>query len=216
MKKHSSKRLVTYTPILIFPDAGKTNPVGSKIVYTDLKSDSAILKSPNNSFNLDLNNDGIVDFEFNYTSSACGDGLIAPEVSYTYLSIEPTSGDNMNMATNSSITSGLNLEPVLDSSTAIAPDSLWVNRSQYMLYGAAREGYIRCMVVHGYWLNVSDKYIGLKFAIGNSTYYGWARLSSSYAATAAPYRHLTNGQLILKDYAYNSVPNQPILAGQTE
>jgi hypothetical protein len=195
-------------------DSGKTTTGSSKIVYTDVNPDSLILKMNPASFNLDLNNDGINDFEFNSTKGTCDDGLIAPEVPYVYLSVAPASGGNTIMTNSASITNGLNLASVLDSSTAIAPDSLWASTPQFLLYGASTSGYIRCMVVHGYWLNVSDKYLGLKFIKGNNTYYGWARLSSSYSVTPAPYRHLTIGQLILKDYAYNSIPNQPILAGQ--
>jgi len=233
MKKQTTKKLPAFISIIIFaitfllfngscskdtksPDYSKTTTGSSKIVYTDVNPDSVILKMNPASFNLDLNKDGINDFEFNSTKGTCDDGLIAPEVLFTYLSVEPASGGNMIMTNNTIITNGLNLAPALDSSTAIAPDSLWVSTSQFLLYGASTTGYIRCMVVDGYWLNVSDKYLGLKFIKDNNTYYGWARLSSSYSVTSAPYRHLTIGQLILKDYAYNSIPNQPILAGQTK
>lgn len=200
----------------ISPDADKIATGSSTIVYTDVKPDSLILKTNPSSFNLDLNNDGINDFLFNSTKSKCEAAMIAPPVPYIYLSVEPAGGGNTIM-TNSVIVPGIfNLAAAFDSATVIASASMWASISQYFLYGASTSGYIRCMVARGYWLNVSDKYLGLKFIKSNNTYYGWARLSSSYSATPLPYRHLTIGHLILKDYAYNSIPNQPILAGQTK
>ena len=230
---HTKGKLLTFITMIIFtiavlffngscskdtisPDAGKTTTGSSTIVYTDVNPDSVILQINPASFKLDLNNDGINDFVFNSTKGECGDGMIAPIVPYTYLSVGPASGGNMIMTNHGIIPNGLNLAAALDNSTAIAPDSMWVTTSQFLLYGASTSGYIRCMKANGYWLNVSDKYLGLKFIKGNNTYYGWARLSSSYSATPLPYRHLTIGQLIVKDYAYSSIPNQPILAGQTK
>ena len=61
--------------------------------------------------------------------------------------------------------------------------------------------------VWGLWDSLSDYYLGLRLLQSGQTHYGWVRLrvdvTSSYAS------------LIVRDYAFNSVPNQPILAGQT-
>jgi hypothetical protein len=51
-----------------------------------------------------------------------------------------------------------------------------------------------------------DGYIGLKLKKAGLIYYGWTRLSVSVSSTSASFT--------IKDYAYNSVPNQPILAGE--
>jgi len=49
-----------------------------------------------------------------------------------------------------------------------------------------------------------DFFVGLKFIINeNDTLYGWVRCSA------------TNNSITIKDYAYNSIPNLYILAGQT-
>jgi hypothetical protein len=50
-----------------------------------------------------------------------------------------------------------------------------------------------------------NKYMGLKLKKGSSAYYGWVRL---YLNTSLP-------KLIVRDYAYNTLPGQPIVAGQT-
>ena len=201
------------------PDLSKPTAGSSPIVYTDVKPDSVIIKMAPALYNLDLNNDGIIDFQFSSTERICGDGLVTAIIRQLYISIAPASG---GIVTNNVIPNPLYLVTAFDSSAVIAPGSLWVSTPQistpqFLLYGASRPGYnVRCMGAYGYWLNVSDKYLGLKFIKGNSTYYGWARLTSTYSATPGPYRYLTMGQLILKDYAYNSSPNQPILAGQTK
>jgi hypothetical protein len=58
------------------------------------------------------------------------------------------------------------------------------------------------------WINVANKYLGLRFAIKGKSHYGWARLNvkvvgHKLAAT-------------LTGYAYETIPNKPIIAGATE
>lgn len=51
-----------------------------------------------------------------------------------------------------------------------------------------------------------DKYLAVKFnltTLGANVYYGWIRISKN-----------ASGNIIYKDYAYNSVHNTPILAGE--
>ncbi|HEX9826147.1 MAG TPA: hypothetical protein VGA80_06075 [Flavobacteriaceae bacterium] len=56
----------------------------------------------------------------------------------------------------------------------------------------------------GHWVNVADKYLGLRFKIGSDTHYGWARMSVG-----------TSGDTwVIKDYAYNATPDESINAGQ--
>jgi hypothetical protein len=61
--------------------------------------------------------------------------------------------------------------------------------------------------VHGYWANVRNRYLGLKFQIAGQTHYGWARLSVQRKEF-----HLT---AVLTGFAYETVPNKEIKAGQT-
>lgn len=55
------------------------------------------------------------------------------------------------------------------------------------------------------WCGVVDKYLGLRFKIGANTHYGWARLDVDAAGM----------NWTLKDYAYNTTPDEAINAGQT-
>jgi len=60
----------------------------------------------------------------------------------------------------------------------------------------------------GRWQNVEGGYLGLRFDIGGKVHYGWARLNV----------HLTNGvfEALLTGYAYETIPNKPIITGKTE
>jgi hypothetical protein len=52
------------------------------------------------------------------------------------------------------------------------------------------------------WALAPQAYLGLRFTIAGATHYGWARLSVPSASS-----------FILRDYAYNSIPGEGILAG---
>jgi hypothetical protein len=58
----------------------------------------------------------------------------------------------------------------------------------------------------GPWANVSNRYLGLKFVINGKMHYGWARLTT--------YPGL-NRYATLTGYAYETIPNKPIIAGKT-
>jgi hypothetical protein len=64
---------------------------------------------------------------------------------------------------------------------------------------------IRDGLVNG---NVTSRYLGLKFEVDGKTHYGWARLT-----VQLPGNYLINATLT--GYAYETVPDKGILAGQT-
>jgi len=223
MKKQINQKLPAFTAIILFSilifngscskDAKSSYQGNSRIVYTNVAPDSVILKSTIDSFQLDMNHDGIDDFVFSASvnGSTCGaDPLFGGYQYYINISVAPANENN-------EIINDGTYALAMDSSSAIVSDSSWANAPQTLITALIRSGG-RCITQpfhEGYWLNQSDKYLGLRFTKGNNIYYGWARLSSSYHIIVNPF-HLSNGQLILKDYAYNSIPNQPILAGQTK
>jgi hypothetical protein len=62
----------------------------------------------------------------------------------------------------------------------------------------------------GRWDNVNNRYLGVKFTINGKVHYGWARLSvtnlkDKFRITAT-----------LTGYAYETIPNKPIIAGKTK
>jgi hypothetical protein len=60
----------------------------------------------------------------------------------------------------------------------------------------------------GPWVNVANRYLGLKFRIDGKTHYGWARLS----VQVIKQRYITAK---LTGYAYETIPGKAIRAGQT-
>lgn len=57
----------------------------------------------------------------------------------------------------------------------------------------------------GYWPGAIDRYLALKLIVGTNTYFGWVRIDVVPTSTS----------FTVKDYAYNSTPNDCIQAGQT-
>lgn len=56
-----------------------------------------------------------------------------------------------------------------------------------------------------------DRYLGLKFVVHGKVHYGWARLSVRLGHD----RQLEDVSGTLTGYAYETVPNKPIIAGKT-
>jgi hypothetical protein len=58
----------------------------------------------------------------------------------------------------------------------------------------------------GNWNEVTNRYLGLKFVVNGETHYGWARLTVTGKGGLGA---------TLTGYAYETIPNKRILAGQT-
>jgi hypothetical protein len=59
---------------------------------------------------------------------------------------------------------------------------------------------------------VRNRYLGLKFVVNGKVHYGWARLS----VTLGHHRQFDDVSGTLTGYAYETVPNKAIIAGQTK
>lgn len=58
--------------------------------------------------------------------------------------------------------------------------------------------------VTGFWQNITDGYLGLSFKIGEETHYAWLRMDIT-----------DNQDWTVYDYAYSTIPDAGIAAGQT-
>ena len=184
-QKKITKRLAQYSALTVAL-AGLTDANG-QIDYTDVDPD--FVGGNGTSAGLDLDNDGNFDFVIigssapavgirAYNTSVSGNSFVGTAPLYTY----PFALDNGNV-----ISSGL---------------TTW--------FGGTDVGtlnYVSCYGGAGSssWCGVTDKYLGLRFLIGENTHYGWARLDVSASGDS----------FTLKDYAYNTVADAPINAGQT-
>jgi hypothetical protein len=60
----------------------------------------------------------------------------------------------------------------------------------------------------GQWFYTSKRYLGLQFTIGGQVHYGWARVAVTRSNRAI--------QATLTGYAYETIPNKPIITGKTK
>jgi len=169
----------------------------SKIIYTDVNPDVTRISNSTSSqtYNLDLNNDDTTDFV-----------IAAFFMHYYYNSnrgvmIKPFK-KNRVACDSLSLPLALNLDDLISSNLN------WVGKLN--VYG------LKLRAVHypgyqwaGNWTDSTDHYVGLKIKQGSNTYYGWVRLSVSVSPSPP-----LQSSVIIKDYAYNGIPNKRILPGQ--
>ncbi len=163
-------------------------PAEGKIVYMRAHQPIAL----NTQVNLDLNHDGITDFTFKD-----GWGQI-DRVGYLCLDAFWRNGVWASQA--GYIASALPAGIRVSSNAPFAPGSM-EQMAAIMNTGGQSSDF-------GPWCGVRNRYLGLKFAIGSSTHFGWARLSVACLPT---------GILgTLTGYAYETIPNKPIITGKTK
>jgi hypothetical protein len=66
----------------------------------------------------------------------------------------------------------------------------------------------------GEWRNVNNRYLGIRFQVNGQFHYGWARLNVRSRLRNFPLS--CNIFATLTGYAYETVPNRPIIAGKTQ
>lgn len=165
------------------------------IIYTDIDPD---FNSENvgDVYNLDLNNDGIVDFTFSSY----------PTDTWTFWA-EP------NLMTNGVNAFETVSGPFWSYIVPLNKENIISQDLEYPYYYDPTQSLLVldfCNTSFDFycsysWGDNTDKYLGLRFIINEQIHYGWARL---YVKSATEW--------IIKDYAYNATPNALILAGQKE
>jgi len=166
-------------------------PLEAKIVYT--KTHQSI--SLNSRYKLDLNHDGITDFvlsNFYGSGESSWGGFLAIAV--------PRGNAVMTSFAGSSFASAL------AAGIKIRANSKFNARS-FVLMADSWAGVLVSGRL-GPWLNVKNRYLGLRFAIDGKTHYGWARLNASCGDLRC--------QGLLTGYAYETIPNKPIITGRTK
>jgi hypothetical protein len=62
----------------------------------------------------------------------------------------------------------------------------------------------------GQWMYTKDRYLGLQFLIAGQVHYGWARLTVGMLQIGGGFQATITG------YAYETIPNKPIVTGKTK
>jgi hypothetical protein len=170
-----------------------SHPAEGKIVYTPAHR----VIGPHHSYNIDLNHDKITDFTIANHVSACTDFCFFELRQY------PAGG---NSAVGYVPGSGFLLDSDLNRGARIGPRSPFKEGTAALVLARSNVYTSNKTIVYGPWANVKDRYLGLKFQIKGKTHYGWARLNVKISKTTIT--------ATLTGYAYETVPNKPIVAGK--
>ncbi len=146
---------------------------------------------------VDLNNDGLADFKFSFTT-------FFSSSHYKYnakLAVKGlTKGKVVGMKSSdfrgpyaSALAGGANIGPAAHFSSS--KGQITVEREKQ--YGSAT-GY------YGNWKDEANHYLGVKFQIKGQTHFGWIRLNARFGGT-----------MQINGWAYETVANKRITAGQT-
>jgi len=174
-------------------------PVEAKIVYTP--AHLVVPRGwPGVTF-IDLNHDGIADFKLeNWWNSDTESG---PEGILSAFPAAKSDGNGILGYGTAGKGSLIYFASALRAGAAIGP-------KQRFYYPKWNDWMLRASVSWGQWKDVTNRYLGFKFGISGKTHYGWARLNAhfnpdNYKITA-----------VVTGYAYETVPNKPIVAGKTK
>lgn len=174
-------------------------PAEAKIVYTH--ADKSIM--PNHTIPLDLNHDGTIDFRFkdmHFTSRTYGfdhTGILSILPARQANKIEGYSRTNRHYAS------------ALQAGVTIGPKGPFKSGARVMATVFSDTGARRAVSnsCNGPWSKGNNRFLGLEFLINGKVHFGWARLSVTCRGTDV--------LATLTGYAYETVPNRPIIAGKT-
>lgn len=159
----------------------------AKIVYTK----THVVIGTNHIYELDLNHDGIADFKID-NHSFFTDTIVAT------LSAFPAQANNAVVGKQPGVGSPYYAYALLPGAR-IGPKQPFSGAWMAWSDGANRAGQ---------WANVRGRYLGLKFLIKGKIHYGWARLNVTVGQSKI--------SATLTGYAYETIPNKPIIAGRTK
>ena len=150
-------------------------------------------------YDLDLYQNGVTNFSLSYYDAGC-----SALGCFRFLSVDAPPGNSMILAGR--------FVGALAEGAQIGPRQQFTHFSccvKMVSAGTTSHGYF----AKGPWVNVKNRYLGLKFHVNGEAHYGWARLDVSFNhvwADGGPLRAILTG------YAYETVPNKAIIAGKTK
>lgn len=189
-------------------------PAEARIVYTPANTSIPVNGGP---VPLDLNHDGTADFSFvnsRWVGSDHGEFI-------DWLTALPKEPGNQVWG-RGSFSIGRPLHGPKSSYRSVFASALGAsvkvrsNRSYFQKNGgrwlmASYGGSVYRSGSVGQWLYTKNRYLGLKFMIDGQTHYGWARLNVTLSSQI-----IYGIQASLTGYAYETIPNKPIITGKTK
>lgn len=173
-------------------------PAEGKIIYT--KANKQI--GTNMTLHLDLNHDKVADFDLkNVLTTSTAGGAFDRLLAIPAHTKNGVWGHTDPFEAYAS---------ALQANVRVGPKGQFLPGSGFMaassVSGAMRpDGNYSCT---GPWANVTNRYLGLKFAIKGELHFGWARLTVSCISGSATVNATLTG------YAYETIANRPILTGK--
>jgi hypothetical protein len=168
-------------------------PAEARIIYT-----SANIPIPQNSLPvpIDLNHDGTPDFLLSNFYIFSTRGL--PSLGILFVKQAQQANEIWDV-----VSSGLECAAALPKGKLIGPKGVFhrdpasgLRMANFSFGGSA------CP-----WSKVKQAFVGLKFVVKGKTHFGWARVKLSHQAFSI--------SATLTGYAYETIPNRPIIAGKT-
>jgi hypothetical protein len=192
------KNLLLYTVAASAAGVGilaLAQPVEAKIVYTPAH---VPILGPRGFYYLDLNHDGVADFRISNTTNYNTDQA------FWNLFVGGAPG---NAVIGTFVYRGFPPDAhAFQQGANIGPGGRFYSQPAKMVsFYVGGGGYS----AHGNWDNVTNRYLGFKFQIGGKTHYAWARLTVQVLTGPVRINALLTG------YAYETIPNTPIMAGKT-
>jgi hypothetical protein len=158
----------------------------AKIVFTPAN------KQVSSPVQIDLNHDGIADFEIEFCACLPHGQVLQVSLGVTGNMVQAVFGVEA-----AALQRGAPIGPK-QSFTSVTSGYGGVFMADAGSYGTA-------VYSNGPWLNVTNRYLGLKFLINGQVHFGWARLTSTDRLR----------RVVLTGYAYETAPNTHLRAGQT-
>lgn len=190
----TEKSILTYVAAASAAGVGVlalTQPSEAKVVFT-----STHMVITGDRF-LDLNHDGVSDFRFVHYGGVMRTGSFG---SRQDLSINGQGANNQIVEAGSrGSIAALSSKISVGSSGKFIPNGFM--EACLTISGATE-------VNNGKWINVKNKFLGLKFLIQGETHYGWARLTVMRSSRGCMISALLTG------YAYETMANEPLLTGR--
>lgn len=179
----------------------------AQIVYTDVNPDivqTCQTFQCSQTSDLDLNNDGVFDLKLDLNLSTFT-SRNPPYAQYFSGIIKASPLNGSSIITDiSGYPLEMNLNELIDSNGS------WRDTTNQTLLRKTYAGITYVLTSSsGNWMYATNGFLGLKIVSGTQTYYGWVRLNIGIDVTPSL------GTYRIIDYAYNTIPDQPILAGQT-
>ncbi|MBA3647212.1 MAG: T9SS type A sorting domain-containing protein [Chitinophagales bacterium] len=181
----------------------------AQIVYTDVNPDQTF-NTNGSLYHLDLNNDGINDFDLTYTTSQTNTKCGLFYGINRYIRITSFNSNEVGCDFTDELPAVVYPASLIDNRAYLwkinANQNIATSEATFCTYNHYLGFYLWVSTYSGHWHHGrTNKYIALRLHAGSQVFYGWIRLDIGTNAI----------NFTVKDYAFNSVPDSSILAGET-